>query len=122
MRSGTRLVLLSLLVAAAAAVAFWSYASRREAQRPPTAVTVARELVAADNTVVGRLGGLRSFEPVSVGPAAGREGVVLVVARVAGARDSGRLEADLVERDGRWRVAEAVFVLSGGESLPLADP
>nr|MBA3584390.1 hypothetical protein [Gemmatimonadota bacterium] len=39
---------------------------------------------------------------------------------VVGARDSGRLYADLEAADARWTVIRAAFVLSSGERLPLA--
>jgi hypothetical protein len=40
-------------------------------------------------------------------------------ARVVGARDSGRLIAELSQRQGAWAVRQATFTLSNGTTIPV---
>lgn len=122
LKSGTRIVLLFVLFAAAAFAAFRIKGGRVMAERPPdTPVTTVRTFVQADNTTVGLVGGIRSVRPLEVHA---REehgvGTSSVSAVVVGARDSGRLLADLEIVDGRWQVVRAAIVLSDGRRLPLA--
>lgn len=117
MRSGNRIVLLFALFAACVATVLYVYSRQTAARRPPqTPVTASRAFLNRDNTVVGMLGGVEVFEPLRVegaGPARGIE------ARVLGARDSGRLYADLEFSEQKWEVRRAAFVISDGTRLPL---
>lgn len=117
MPSGNRIVFLFALFAAIVAALLYAYSRHTAARRPvDTPVTASRAFLNRDNTVVGLLGGVQIFEPLRVegaGPARGLE------ARVLGARDSGRLYADLEFIDQRWEVRRAAFVVSDGTRLPL---
>ena len=67
--SGTRLVLVFALLAAAAFVVLRVYGERFAAFRvASTPVAAAREFVSADNTVVGLLGGIREIAVIEVRP------------------------------------------------------
>ena len=122
MSSGTRVVLGFVLFAALvfAILEIYGRASldRRVSDSP---VTTAREAVQADNTVVGLIGGIATFEPIAV-EARGEEGAptAQLEARVLGVRDSGRLVAELLLEDGRWVIRRATFTLSDGTTIPVA--
>lgn len=119
MASGSRIVLVFLLVAVTFAAVMILYARRAApGDEPLLPETAARELIEADNTVVGMMGGVRKIgwrDEREIG----RDEVALS-AVVFGARDSGRYYADLARRDGRWSVRRASFVLPDGRRLPLA--
>lgn len=128
LRSGTKVVLLFGVFAAFAFAIFRIYGERVMSDQPPdTPFHAARAFVQADNTVVGLVGAIREVRPITVravnasstrSPRALAAGAVSAV--VVGARDSGRLYADLEAADARWTVIRAAFVLSSGERLPLA--
>ena len=118
MRSGNRIVFLFVAFAALAAGLFQAYSRHSlDTREVATPVTAARSFVNGDNTVVGLLGGVRDLVPERV-EAAGPS-VRALVASVVGARDSGRLYADVEFVDQRWSVQRAVFVMSDGTRLPL---
>ncbi len=117
-RSGSRIVLLFVAFAALAAGLFEAYSRRAlDTREVGTPVTAARAFVSGDNTVVGLLGGVRRLDPERVEAAGPR--MRALVASVVGARDSGRLYADVEFVDHRWEVRRAVFVVSDGTRLPL---
>ena len=96
------------------------YGSRSIARRDPDSpVAAARAAVQADNTVVGLIGGIDSFEPIEV-EGSNHGDSARVEASVAGARDYGRLVAALAHEDGRWIVRTASFTLSDGTTIPVA--
>lgn len=122
MSSGTRVVLGCLLLATVVLAVLAIYGrqslNRREPDSPGGA---AQRMVQADNTVVGLLGGISTFEllelekwSVAGVPSARLE------ARVVGARDSGRLVAELSRPEGTWVVRHAAFTLSDGTTIPVA--
>lgn len=119
-RSGTALVLVFVLIAAVAYTVFRLYGNRAlEARGPDTPVTAVRELVEADNTLVGLLGGIRRVEPIEVVGDSGPEGAgVSVSAVVVGGRDSARVYVDLAVEDGRWVPVRTSAVLTDGRRLP----
>lgn len=119
-RSGTALVLVFVLVAALAYAVFRLYGNRAlEARGPDTPVTAVQELVKADNTLVGLLGGIRRVEPVEVVGDSGPEGVgASVSAVVVGSRDSARVYVDLAVEDGQWVPLRASAILTDGRRLP----
>lgn len=125
-RSGTLLVLLFVLFAALAYLAFRIYGDRAlEARRPDTPVTAVRELVESDNTLVGLLGGVRRIEPIEVVGENASEGAGASVSAVAvGSRDTARVYVDLNVEEGKWVTLRASAVLPDGRRLPLAglDP
>jgi hypothetical protein len=118
--SGTRLVLAFIVFALVVFAVLRTYGNRslshREADSPAVA---ARKAVQADNTVVGLIGAIEGFEVVSdaLGDPPGH---ARVAARVLGARDSGRLVADLTLEGGRWKVDGATFRLTDGTAIPVA--
>jgi hypothetical protein len=117
-RSGSRIVLLFAVFAALAAGLFQAYSRRAlDTHEVTTPVIAARAFVTGDNTVVGLLGGVRRLDPERVEPAGPLARAL--VASVIGARDSGRLYADIEFADQRWSVRRAVFVMSDGTRLPL---
>ncbi|CAN5882638.1 hypothetical protein BH20GEM1_BH20GEM1_19850 [soil metagenome] len=121
MRSGTRVALGCLLFATVVFAVLSIYGrsslSRGDTDTPETA---ARLSVQADNTAVGLVGGISVFEPVDVERwSAGGIPMARVVARVIGARDSGRLIADMAIDNGRWLVRRATFTLSDGTTIPV---
>ena len=118
-RSGTWLVLLLAVFAAAAFLVFRWYGERAlEARGPDTPFAAARERIEADNTLVGLLGGMRRVEPLEVvGAPAGAGASVSAVAK--GRRDSARIYLDLAIEDGRWKVMRASALLTDGRRLPL---
>jgi len=120
--TGTRVAIGFVLFALAVTVVLFLYGQgsldRRGYDSPATA---ARETIQADNTVVGLIGAIREFETLALTentmtepPAARLE------ARVLGARDSGRLAAELSLEDGRWSLRQASFTLSDGTTIPVA--
>jgi hypothetical protein len=119
-RSGTALVLLFVVFAALAYVAFRVYGDRAlEARGPDTPVTAVRELVEADNTLVGLLGGIRRVEPIEVVGDSGPGGPgASVSALVVGSRDSARVYVDLAVEEGRWVPLRTSAVLMDGRRLP----
>ncbi|MGH7544341.1 MAG: hypothetical protein ACREK7_10420 [Gemmatimonadota bacterium] len=119
-RSGTALVLLFGLFAALAYAVFRVYGERAlEARGPDTPVTAVRELVEADNTLVGLLGGIRRVEPIEVVGDTGPEGAgASVSAVVVGGRDSARVYVDLAVEEGRWVPLRTSAVLTDGRRLP----
>ena len=119
-RSGTALVLLFIVFAALAYVVFRVYGDRAlEARGPDTPVSAVRELVEADNTLVGLLGGIRRIEPIEVVGDGGPEGPgASVSALVVGSRDSARVYVDLAVEEGRWVPLRTSAVLMDGRRLP----
>lgn len=119
MTTGTRVAIGSLLFGLLVLGVLLFYGQGSLSRRAPDSPeTVAREMLQADNTVVGLIGGIRAFEPLSVteGPQAD---VARVEARVLGVRDSGRLRAELARTDGRWSMRRASFTLSDGTTIPV---
>ena len=122
MSSGTRVVLGCLLFATIVIVVLSTYGKGSLGRRDPDSPdAAARQMVQADNTVVGLLGGISSFESLELEmwSAAGVPSARLE-ARVVGARDSGRLIAELSQRQGTWAVRRATFTLSDGTTIPVA--
>ena len=119
-RSGTIVVLLFVLFAALAYAVFRVYGDRAiETRGSDTPVTAVRELVEADNTLVGLLGGIRRIDPIEVVGDGGPEGPgASVSALVVGSRDSARVYVDLAVDDGRWVVLRTSAVLMDGRRLP----
>lgn len=122
MSNGTRVAIGCVLFALAVLAVLLLYGreslSRREADSP---AAVAREMLQADNTVVGMVGGIRAFEPISVTESTMADSsTAFVEARVLGARDSGRLRAELAVEEGRWKMRRASFTLSDGTTIPVA--
>jgi hypothetical protein len=67
------------------------------------------------------IGGLRVFETLEVtGNAVSDSPAARIEARVLGARDSGRLTAELTLVGGRWTMRRARFTLSNGTTIPVA--
>ena len=122
MTAGTRVGIGFVLLALAVVVVLFSYGRGSVSRRgPDSPAAVARAMLQADNTVVGLIGGLREFETIAVtesGVADSR--AARLQARVLGARDSGRLTAELVLEDGRWSMRRASFTLSDGTTIPVA--
>jgi hypothetical protein len=119
-RSGTALVFLFVVVAGLVYAVFRLYGDRAlEARGPDTPVTAVREMVEADNTLVGLLGGIRRIEPIEV---VGDNGLepdgVSVSAVVVGGRDSARVYVDLAVEGGRWVPIRSSAVLTGGRRVP----
>jgi hypothetical protein len=119
-RSGTALVFLFVVVAGLVYAVFRLYGDRAlEARGPDTPVTAVREMVEADNTLVGLLGGIRRVEPIEV---VGDNGLepdgVSVSAVVVGGRDSARVYVDLAVEGGRWVPVRSSAVLAGGRRVP----
>lgn len=122
MSNGTRVAIGFVLFALAVLVALFLYGrdslSRRE---PDSPAAVAREMLQADNTVVGMVGGIRTFEPIAVTENTVADSSTAVVeARVLGTRDSGRLRAELIFEGGRWSMRRASFTLPDGTTIPVA--
>jgi hypothetical protein len=111
-------LLLATVVLAVLAIYGRGSLNRRDPDSPDAA---ARRMVQADNTVVGLVGGISSFEPLErkEWSAAGIPAARLE-ARVVGARDSGRLVAELSQQRGAWVVHQATFTLSDGTTIPVA--
>ena len=121
MSTGTRVVLSCLLFATVvlAVLSFYGKGSlgRRDPDSPDAA---ARRMVQADNTVVGLVGGISSFEQLELEKwSANGVSTARLEARVVGARDSGRLIAELSQRQGAWTVRKATFTLSNGTTIPV---
>jgi hypothetical protein len=119
-RSGTALVFLFVVVAGLVYAVFRLYGDRAlQARGPDTPVTAVREMVEADNTLVGLLGGIRRVEPIEV---VGDNGLepdgVSVIAVVVGGRDSARVYVDLAVEGGRWVPVRSSAVLAGGRRVP----
>lgn len=118
-RSGIRLVLMMALFAAGAFFLFAWYGHRAlEARGPDTPFRAAREVIEADNTLVGLLGGIRRVEPLEVVGENGPAGAS-VSALAVGSRDSARVYLDLAVDDDRWKVIRASAWLPDGRRLPL---
>ncbi len=119
-RSGTVLVLLFVLFAALTYVVFRVYGGRAlKARGPDTPVTAVRELVEADNTLVGLLGGIRQIEPIEVvGDGGSERAGASVSALVVGSRDSARVYVDLALEGGRWVPLRSSAVFADGSRLP----
>ena len=121
MSSGSRLVIGFALFAVVVFGALEIYGRRSLARRgPDSPVLVAREALQADNTVVGLVGGIGTFETIDIEPGTSDSAAARIEARVLGARDSGRLVADLAIENGRWIVRQATFTLSDGTTIPVA--
>jgi hypothetical protein len=120
-RSGTALVLLFALFGSLAYLVFRVYGGRAlEARGPDTPVNAVRELVEADNTLVGLLGGIRRVEPIEVVGDTGPRGSggASVSAVVVGGRDSARVYVDLAVEAGRWVPVRSSALLMDGRRLP----
>jgi hypothetical protein len=122
MSTGSRLVLGFLLFATFVFAALQIYGGRSLSRREPdTPAFAAREAAQADNTLVGMLGGVLEFHVVAIGPPADSSvAATRLEARIVGARDNGRLLADLAQEDGRWKVRSAVFTFADGRTIPIA--
>lgn len=122
MSTGSRLVLGFVLFAALVFGMLQFYGGRSLARREPDSpIRAAREASQADNTLVGMVGGILEFHVVDIDPRADSiPSATRLEARIVGARDSGRLVADLTREDGRWRVRSAAFTLSDGTTIPVA--
>jgi hypothetical protein len=119
--TGTRLVLGFALFSAIVFAALQFYGGRSLAHREPDSPAfAARQAAQADNTLVGLLGGIVEFHVVDVQFQPTNADTAHVEARILGARDSGRLGADLSREDDRWRVRAATFTLSDGTTIPVA--
>lgn len=122
MRSGTKLVLAFLVLAAAAFVLLRFYGQHVMAGRAPaTPISSIREYVLADNTVVGRMGGVREVALIELEPLDAAGDTVALSAEVVGRLGGGMVFADLARVGTRWRVLRASFIAPDGERLPLAD-
>ena len=73
--------------------------------------------VFADNTVVGLIGGIESFEPTDLERPDAES--AHLEASVSGSRQSGRFVAELRVDDGLWVVRTASFALSDGTTIPV---
>lgn len=121
-RSGTRLVLVFAILAAAAFAILRLYGDQIVAHMSaPTPLSAAREYVLADNTVVGRMGGIREVALVEAQPIGARGDTVALSAEVVGQAGGGMLFADLTREGREWRVVRASFLTPDGDRLPLAD-
>ena len=122
MSTGTRVAIGFVLFALAVLVVLLLYGRESLTRREPDSpAAVARELVQADNTVVGMLGGIRTFETIAVTESGGADSSTAVVeARVLGARDSGLLVAELMLEEDRWSMRRASFTFSDGTTIPVA--
>lgn len=122
MRSGTRVALVCLLFATVVFAVLSIYGRGSLSRRDPdTPEAAARLAVQADNTAVGLLGGIGSFEPVDV-ERWSEDGIPVarVVAIVTGARDSGRLLAEVSRQRDAWTVRRSTLTLSDGTTIPVA--
>lgn len=124
MRSGTRLVFVFFLIAATAFLLLRLYGAHVMAGRgSSTPISAAREYVLADNTVVGRMGGVREVALADLRPLSAGGDTVALSAEVVGRAGGGMLFADLAREGREWRVLRASFVTPTGERLPLtAEP
>ena len=123
MRSGTKLVLAFVVLAAAAFVLLRFYGQNVMAGRGPgTPISSVREYVLADNTVVGRMGGVREVVMVELRPLDGAGDTVALSAEVVGQAGGGMVFADLARMANQWRVLRATFITPDGERLPLEGP
>ncbi|HYO46947.1 MAG TPA: hypothetical protein VEY33_09710 [Gemmatimonadota bacterium] len=121
MSTGTRVVLGFVVFAAVVFAAFEIYGRRAIAHRgPDSPVLAAREAVQADNTVVGLVGGIGTFETIGIEPGSSDSAAAWLEVRVLGARDSGRMIAEMAIENGRWIVRNATFTLSDGTTIPVA--
>ena len=121
MTTGTRAAIACVLFALAVLVVLSLYGRGSLNRRAPDSpAAVAREMLQADNTVVGIIGGLREFETLSVSESGVDPPAARLEARVLGARDSGRLTAELTLEDDRWSIQRASFTLSDGTTIPVA--
>lgn len=121
MRSGTKLVLVFALVATAAFVVLRFYGEGVMSERTPaTPIGAARVYVLADNTVMGRMGGVREVALVELRPIDAGGDTVALSAEVVGRAGGGMLFADLARAGGEWRVVRASFLTPEGERLPLS--
>lgn len=122
MSAGTRVAIGFVLFALAVLVILLLYGRDSLNRRgPDSPVVAAREMLQADNTVVGMIGAIRQFETLAVTETAVADSpAARLEARVLGARDSGRLTADLTLDDGRWSIRYASFTLSDGTTIPVA--
>ncbi|MGH7589232.1 MAG: hypothetical protein ACRELU_11640 [Gemmatimonadota bacterium] len=117
-RTGTWLVLLMALFAGVSFLLFrWHGERSLEARGPETPFRAARELIEADNTLVGLLGGIRRVEPLEV-VGVNRPAGASVSALAVGSRDSARVYVDLAVEDGRWVPLRTSAVLMDGRRLP----
>ncbi|HJU87729.1 MAG TPA: hypothetical protein VJ788_10200 [Gemmatimonadota bacterium] len=122
MTTGTRVAIGFLLFALGVLAILFLYGRGSQARRgPDSPAAVAREMLQADNTVVGMIGGVREFETLALtATAVGDSQAARLEARVLGARDSGRLTAELMVERGRWSMRRARFTLSDGTTIPVA--
>ena len=122
MTTGTRVASGFLLFALGVLAVLFLYGRGSLNRRgPDSPAAVAREMLQADNTVVGMIGGMREFETLEVTTSAVADSAAArIEARVLGARDSGRLAAELTLEGGRWRMRRASFTLSDGTTIPVA--
>ena len=121
MTTGTRVAIGFVLFAFGVLAVLFLYGRGSLSRRgPDSPAVVAREMLQADNTVVGMIGGLREFETLEVTTSAANDSpAARIEARVLGARDSGRLTAELTLEDGRWRMRRARIALSDGTTIPV---
>ena len=123
MRSGTKLVFGFVVLAAAAFILLRFYGQHVMAGRAPeTPISSVREYVLADNTVVGRMGGVREVVMVELRPLDAAGDTVALSAEVVGQSGGGMVFADLARIGEDWAVLRASFIAPDGERLPLAGP
>lgn len=122
MTTGTRLVIGALLFGLGVLVVLVLYGRESMGRRQPDSPsTVAREMLQADNTVVGMVGGMRAFEVLTLTErAVDGSPTAALEARVLGTRDSGRFEVELIFEAGRWSMRRGSFTLSNGTTVPVA--
>lgn len=122
MTTGTRLAIGALLFGLGVLVVLMLYGRESMGRRQPDSpATVAREMLQADNTVVGMVGGMRAFEVLTLTErAVDGSPTAALEARVLGTRDSGRFEVELTFEAGRWSMRRGSFTLSNGTTVPVA--
>ena len=122
MRSGTRLVFAYALLAASAFALLRFYGQHVMGDRGrPTPLSTAREFALADNTLVGRMGGVREVALIEMRPLDQAGDTVALSAEVVGGAGGGMLFADLARVEATWRVVRASFFTPDGDRLPLED-
>jgi hypothetical protein len=89
---------------------------------PETPISSVREYVLADNTVVGRMGGVREVVMIELRPLDTAGDTVALSAEVVGRAGGGMVFADLARTANRWHVLRASFIAPNGERLPLEGP
>jgi hypothetical protein len=121
MRSGTKLVIGFAILAVAAFVLLRFYGRHViEGLAPQTPISATRQYVLADNTVVGRMGGVREVVLIELEPLDTGGDTVALSAEVVGRAGGGMVFADLARSGRQWRLLRASFITPDGQRLPLA--